>query len=128
MAGKACGQAVGHGVLVKNYVNPEVGRYAPPDLCRAARISVQGIRHLWTICTSHIERFNLSVRTFMKRFTRLALGYSKKLDNLEAAVSLHIAHYNFCWRPGEMRVTPAMAAKVTKTLWSFDDLMMGTAA
>ena len=53
---KAFGKSVRHGVLIKNYVNPEVGRYAPPDLCRAARISVQGIRHLWTICTSHIER------------------------------------------------------------------------
>lgn len=35
---------------------------------------------------------------------------------------------SFCWRPGEMRVTPAMAAKVTMTLWSFDDLMMGGTA
>ncbi|MCH8045366.1 MAG: IS1 family transposase, partial [Planctomycetes bacterium] len=50
------------------------------------------------------------------------------LENLESAINLHMAYYNFCWRPGEMRVTPAMAAKVTKTLWSFDDLMMGTAA
>ena len=81
-----------------------------------------------SICTSHVERNNLTIRTFMKRFTRLALGFSKKLENLESAVSLHMAYYNFCWRPGEMRVTPAMAAKVTKTLWSFDDLMMGTAA
>ncbi len=49
---------VRHGVLIKNYVNPEVGRYAPPDLIKADRINVNGIRDLSTICTSHVERFN----------------------------------------------------------------------
>jgi len=95
---RAFRQSVRHGVLVKNYSNPESGRYAAPDLKRADRISMQGIRQLWTICTSHVERFSLSVRTFVKRLSRLALGFSKKLDNLCAAVSLHIAHYNCCWR------------------------------
>ena len=52
------------------------------------------------ICTSHVERDNLTIRTFMKRFTRLALGFSKKLENLAAAVALHFAHYNFCRRHG----------------------------
>jgi hypothetical protein len=58
----------------------------------------------------------------MKRFTRLALGFSKKLENLEAAVALHMAYYNFCWRPGKLRVTPAMAAGVTDRLWWMEDL------
>jgi hypothetical protein len=75
--------------------------------------------------TSHVERNNLTIRTFMKRFTRLALGFSKKLANLESAVHLHMAYYNFCWRPGKMRITPAMAACVTNGLWSFADLMSG---
>lgn len=59
----------------------------------------------------------------MRRFTRLSLGFSKKLDNLAAAVALHIAHYNFCRRHGSLRVTPAMAAGVTDTLWSLGDLL-----
>lgn len=59
----------------------------------------------------------------MRRFTRLSLGFSKKLDNLAAAVALHIAHYNFCRRHGNLRVTPAMAAGVTDTLWSLGDLL-----
>ena len=64
-----------------------------------------------SICTSHVERNNLTIRTFMKRFTRLALGFSKKLANLEAAVALHIAYYNFCWKPRTLGgITPAMAA------------------
>ena len=59
----------------------------------------------------------------MKRFTRLALGFSKKFQNLDDACALHMAYYNFCWRPGKMRITPAMAAGVTGRLWSFNDLL-----
>lgn len=40
------------------------------------------------ICTSYIERTNLTIRTFMRRFTRLALGFSKKLENLKSAIAL----------------------------------------
>ena len=76
-----------------------------------------------TICTSHVERNNFTVRTFIRRFVRPSLGFSKKLENLEAAINLHMADYNFCRRPGKMRITPAMAAGVTNTLLSFSDLM-----
>ena len=55
----------------------------------------------------------------------MAPGFSKKLENLEAAVNLYAAYYNFCWRPGKMRITPAMAAVITGKLWSFNDLMAG---
>lgn len=64
----------------------------------------------------------------MRRSTRLALGFSKKLDNLAAAVALHVAHYNFCWqlrengKSGRLRPTPAMAAGVVDTLWDMDHL------
>jgi hypothetical protein len=57
--------------------------------------------------------------------TRLALGFSKKFENLEAAVNLHMTYYNFCWRLGTMRVSLAKAAVITNRLWSFDDLMNG---
>lgn len=46
----------------------------------------------FSIRTSRIERSNLTIRTFMKRFTWLALGFSKKLENLAAAVALHVAN------------------------------------
>jgi hypothetical protein len=59
----------------------------------------------------------------MKRFCRLTNAFSKKLVNLEHAVNLHMAYYNFCWRPGEMKVTPAQAAGIAGHCWTFDELL-----
>lgn len=80
-----------------------------------------------TICTSHVERHNLTIRTLMKRFTRLSLGFSKKLENLEAAVAIFLAYYNFCWKTrnaeeGRTRLPAAMAAGVSDTLMNFEQL------
>ncbi len=113
-----------YGTIIKDYRNA-VLPYTPSEMVGTQRRGIYGIREDEenTICTSHIERHNLTIRTFMRRFTRLALGFSKKIDNLEAAVNLHAAYYNFCWRPGKMRVTPAMAAGVTRSWWRFGDLM-----
>jgi IS1 family transposase len=113
---------VKHGVLIKSYVDPNVGRYAPPALVKAERFNVNGIRDLGTICTSHVERCNLTIRTFMRRFTRLALGFSKKVENLAAATAIHVAVYNFCRIHSTIRCTPAMAAGVIDRLWGMGDL------
>ena len=112
------------GTIVKEYKNATMN-YTPSEMVGTERRGVWGIQEneLRTICTSHVERNNLTIRTFMKRFTRLALGFSKKFENLEAAIKLHIAYFNFCWRPGRMRITPAMAAGVTASFWTFNDLM-----
>lgn len=67
----------------------------------------------------------MTVHSFMKRFARLALGFSKKIETLDAAVNPHMAYDNYCWQPSKMRVTPAMAVGVMNSLWSFDDLMAG---
>jgi hypothetical protein len=75
------------------------------------------------ICTSHVERNKLTIRTFMKPVCSASLGFSKKLENLAAATALHMAYYNFVWRPKPLNgSTPAMAAGVTQRLWKFDDL------
>lgn len=80
-----------------------------------------------SICASHVERHNLTIRTLMKRFTRLSLGFSKNLENLDAACAMFLAYYNFCWRTrdvenGRTRLPAAMAAGVVKSLWSFENL------
>ena len=58
-----------------------------------------------------------------RRLTRLALGLSKKLANLEAATMLYVAHYNFCRRHGALGRTPAMAAGLTSHRWPLSELL-----
>ncbi len=118
----AFGPYVNYGQLIKVYRNDKMP-YTPSELVGTDRRVVFGKVDEADICTSHVERHNLTIRTFMKRFTRLALGFSKKLEYLEHAVNLHAAYYNFCWRPGKLRVTPAIAAGITHRLWTFDDLL-----
>ena len=59
----------------------------------------------------------------MRRFTRLALGFSKKLDNLQAAVALHVAHYNYCRFHRTIRSTPAIAAGTAGHVWELAELL-----
>ena len=73
---------------------------------------------------AYVERQNLTMRMGMRRFTRLTNGFSKKVENLAHAVSLHYMHYNFA-RPHSSlgkRVTPAMAAGVAAYPWTSDDI------
>lgn len=62
------------------------------------------------------------MRTMMRRFTRLALGFSKKFENLKAAVALYFAYYNFCWIPRTTMITPAMVVGIVKSPWTMEDL------
>src|SRR5260221_14355043 len=74
------------------------------------------------ISTSFAERSNLSMRTFMRRFTRLALGFSKKFENHCHMVALYAVWYNFVKMHKTLKMTPAMAAGVSDRLWSVDDI------
>jgi hypothetical protein len=71
------------------------GRYSPPQVERTERSVIAGKPDQSHISTSFVERQNLTMRMRMRRFTRLTNAFSKKRENLEAAVSLHFAHYNF---------------------------------
>ncbi len=121
----AFGGRVRYGTLKKDFRNADQpGRYAPPEMVHASRRWIIGYEQdADKISTSLVERNNLTIRTFLRRFTRLSMGFSKKLENLAAAVALHVAHYNFCRRHSSLRITPAMAAGVTNTLWSLSDLI-----
>lgn len=78
------------------------------------------------ISTSFVERQNLTMRMQMRRFTRLTNGFSKKVENLRAAVSLHFAHYNFVRQHKSLCITPAMAAGVSDRLWTLEELVEQT--
>jgi hypothetical protein len=75
------------------------------------------------ISTSYVERHNWSVRTSMRRYTRLSNGFSRKVENHAAAVALNYFAYNFIQIHRTLRCTLAMAAGVTDHLWSVDDLV-----
>lgn len=49
----------------------------------------------------------------MRRFTRLTDGFSKKVENHAHMVALFFTYYNLCRIHQTLRVTPAMAAKLT---------------
>jgi IS1 family transposase len=129
----AFGPYVKYGTIEKNYRNANMrpGTYSPAELIRTKRKARFGMstHEMDTICTSQVERNNLTIRIFMKRFNRLTIGFSKKLENLAAATALHMANYNFVWRPSTLKgSTPAMAAGVTNRLWKFDDLFAEVSA
>jgi IS1 family transposase len=116
-----------YGVIIKQYRNANMD-YSPSEMVGTQRRPITGELTPWSICTSHVERHNLTIRTLLKRFTRLSLGFSKKLENLEAACAMFLCFYNFCWRTrmpeksGRYRKPAAMAAGVVGSLWSFEDM------
>jgi hypothetical protein len=69
------------------------------------------------ICTSHVERQNLTMRMQIRRFTRLTNGFSKKWENHWAALCLWFGYYNFCRLHRSIRVTPAIEAGITDHVW-----------
>lgn len=80
------------------------------------KIEVTGRPERDLISTSHIERLNGTTRLHMPRLIRLTYAFSKKLENFDAPVALHFAHYNFVKTHSAVRCTPAMAAGVEKSL------------
>lgn len=75
------------------------------------------------VSTSFVERQNWSVRTSLRRYTRLSNGFSRKLENHAAALALNYFAYNFIKIHRMLRVSPAMAASDETRLWSVEDLV-----
>jgi transposase-like protein/IS1 family transposase len=121
------GTRVDFAQLTKIYAQDAQGggerRYSPPvvvDIIPTPRI---GNPDPARICTSHVERQNLTMRMMMRRLTRLTNGFSKKWENLKAALALHFAYYNFCRIHKTIRCTPAMEAGITQSVWELKDLL-----
>jgi len=75
------------------------------------------------ISTSYAERNNLNCRTFLRRLARLTNAFSKRVENLIAALWLYFAHYNFVRIHRSLRITPAMAAGATDHFWTIEELL-----
>jgi hypothetical protein len=111
--------------LVKVYATAREGeeRYSPGDVVETIPTPILGNPDPARICTSHIERSNLSMRMHMRRFTRLTNAFSKKWQNHRAALALYFVWYNFCRPHRTLRTTPAMASGLADHIWIIRELL-----
>jgi hypothetical protein len=118
------GTDIDYSMLIKLYGEIKEGeRHYSPAECIACKPQViTGNPDRKDIPTSYAERQNLIMRMSMRWFTRLTNGFSKKVENLAHAVSLHFMFYNFGRIHKALRVTPAMEAGVTDHVWSLEEI------
>ncbi len=122
----AFGADIDYAQIVKEYSSPsaeEQRRYTPATLSAVYKSAIVGAPNPDLVCTSYIERANLTMRTHCKRLARLTLAFSKKLQNFKAAVALHLAYYNFVKTDRTLRCTPAMAAGIESSHWTIGNLV-----
>jgi IS1 family transposase len=126
--GRAFDQDVDWAQIQKSFAaeSGQRGKYSPAVCIGTKRRALKGDPDMDRASTSYVERQNLTMRMGMRRFTRLTNGFSRKVENLTHAVSLHFMHYNFA-RPHQSLKeryprTPAMAAGVSDHIWSLEEI------
>jgi transposase-like protein/IS1 family transposase len=119
------GDRVDFAQLIKVYRATAEGerRYSPAEVVSTEVVVGIGQPDPARICTSHVERQNLSMRMGIRRFTRLTNAFSKKFENHWAAICLWFAYYNWCRIHQTLRITPAMAAGITDHVWELKELV-----
>lgn len=123
----AFGADIDYAMLVKMYgetgqSTPE-RKYSPAECCGAVMKRVEGRPDVRYISTSYAERNNGIIRQHCKRYARLTLAFSKKIENHVYAFALHTMYHNFVKISSAHRMTPAMAAGVETRLWEMSDLV-----
>jgi IS1 family transposase len=122
---EAFGADVDYAQVIKIYGDvPEgtKGRYSPAECTGIKKNRIEGSPDLAHVSTSHVERQNLTMRMQMRRFTRLTNAFSKKFENHMHMVALYTVWYNFIRIHKTLKMSPAMAAGLSQTLWSMDDV------
>lgn len=124
---EAFGGDIDYAMLVKTYGSPQSTtdqrRYSSAECTGIEKLPICGKPDKKNVSTSYVERQNLTMRMSMRRFTRLTNGFSKKVENLEAAVSLYFMYYNFCRIHQTLRVTPAMEAGIADHVWALEEII-----
>jgi IS1 family transposase len=121
----AFGMQVDFAQLIKTYSSTqETTRYSPATIIGIDKLPIFGAPEEDKISTSHIERFNLTVRMTLRRFTRLTNAHSKSLKHHTAMQALFVAWYNFARKHETLRgATPAMASGLGDHVWSIKELV-----
>lgn len=122
------GSQIDFAQLVKLYGREGDGKtaekkYSPAKFTASKKTIISGNPDEEHISTSYVERQNLTMRMHMRRFTRLTNAFSKKIENHCYAIALHFVYYNFVRQHKTLRVTPAMAAGITKRFMSIEDIV-----
>jgi transposase-like protein/IS1 family transposase len=119
------GTRVDYAMLIKVYASNREAeqKYSPPEVVETVTKVIIGSPEGHRICTSIVERSNLSIRTSVRRMTRLTNAFSKKWGNLKAMLAIYFAFYNFCRIHSSIRCTPAMESGITQHVWTLRDLL-----
>jgi transposase-like protein/IS1 family transposase len=119
------GTRVDFAQLIKVYATNREGeqKYSPPEVVETITKIQIGDPDPSRICTSIVERSNLSMRTSIRRLTRLTNAFSKKWEHLRAMLAVYFAFYNFCRIHSTIRCTPAMESGITQHVWTLRDLL-----
>lgn len=122
------GTRVDFAQLIKVYAatSEDEHRYSPARVVEVITKLVWGQPDPARICTSHVERQNLTMRMQIRRLTRLTNAFSKKRENLRAALALYFGWYNLCRVHRTLRVTPGMEAGITDHIWTIGELLGAT--
>ena len=123
----AFGLDVDFAQLIKSYgETPDAGperKYSPGVCTGIKKRAVIGRPNADYVSTSFVEKHNQSMRQHMRRFTRLTAAHSKKLVNHIHMVALYTVWYNFARINSAVKMSPAMAAGLSKTLWDVADIV-----
>jgi transposase-like protein/IS1 family transposase len=120
------GTRVDYAQLIKVYGQQDTDgerKYSPPEVVSTMTKYIIGHADPRRVCTSIVERSNLSIRTSVRRLTRLTNAFSKKWENLYAMMSLYFCWYNFCRIHSSIRCTPAMETGITNHVWTVRELL-----
>jgi transposase-like protein/IS1 family transposase len=113
--------------LVKQYAEKGEGKYSPGEVTGTIKMPRNGHPEESRICTSHVERKNLTIRMSNRRMTRLTNAFSKKWENHAMMLSLQFAYYNFCRKHMTLKTTPAVAAGLEDHAWTIEELIVNSA-
>jgi IS1 family transposase len=118
------GSRVDFAQLIKTFAATQsTVRYSPAKISGIDKRPQFGNPDPDKICTSHVERLNLSVRMHNRRFTRLTNAHSKRQAHHIAMQNIFFAWYNFCRKHETIKQTPAMAAGLTDKPWSIYQML-----
>ena len=119
---------VDYAQLVKVYGPEKEGngaerKYSPGKVNGSKKTALIGLPNKADICTSHVERHNLTIRMQMRRFTRLTNAHSKKIENHACSIALFFMYYNYCRVHSTLGSSPAVKSGLADHVWTIEELL-----